>query len=151
MMEIKKLACELESWAQEKGWKTVTQLITPHHFGDLLQSLDDVSDPDEYARRLHNNKQIIQRAFRNDTPNYRKQAEALSYAIRTAIDSELAQKDCMHYQAARVNKECIEATNAVFTGKPKPVIRRETLEAIDALAQLVGVKVKLVSTCSNAA
>ncbi|EPV2481738.1 toxin YdaT family protein [Enterobacter hormaechei] len=150
-MEIKKLACELESWAQEKGWKTVTQLITPHHFGDLLQSLDDVSDPDEYARRLHNNKQIIQRAFRNDTPNYRKQAEALSYAIRTAIDSELAQKDCMNYQAARVNKECIEATNAVFTGKPKPVIRRETLEAIDALAQLVGVKVKLVSTCSNAA
>lgn len=150
-MEIKKLACELESWAQEKGWKTVTQLITPHHFGDLLQSLDDVSDPDEYARRLHNNKQIIQRAFRNDTPNYRKQAEALSYAIRIAIDSELAQKDCMHYQAARVNKECIEATNAVFTGKPKPVIRRETLEAIDALAQLVGVKVKLVSTCSNAA
>lgn len=39
-MEIKKLACELESWAQEKGWKTVTQLITPHHFGDLLQPLD---------------------------------------------------------------------------------------------------------------
>lgn len=143
-MEIKKLACELESWAQEKGWKRVTQLITPHHFGDLLQSLDDVSDPDEYARRLHNNKQIIQRAFRNDTPNYRKQAEALSYAIRTAIDSELAQKDCMHYQAARVNKECIEATNAVFTGKPKPVIRRETLEAIDALAQLAGVKVKIM-------
>ncbi|ELD3250955.1 hypothetical protein QUR14_001265 [Enterobacter hormaechei] len=143
-MEIKKLACELESWAQEKGWKTVTQLITPHHFGDLLQSLDDVSDPDEYARRLHNNKQIIQRAFRNDTPNYRKQAEALSYAIRTAIDSELAQKDCMHYQAARVNKECIEATNAVFTGKSKPVIRRETLEAIDALAQLAGVKVKIM-------
>ena len=150
-MEIKKLACELESWAQEKGWKTVTQLITPHHFGDLLQPLDNVTDPDEYARRLHNNKQIIQRAFRNDTPNYLKQAEALSYAIRTAIDSELEQKDCMLYRAARVNKECIEATNAVFTGKPQPVIRRETLEAIDALAQLVGVKVKLVSTCSNVA
>lgn len=99
---------------------------------------------------MHNNKQIIQRAFRNDTPNYLKQAEALSYAIRTAIDNELAQKDCMHYRAARVNKECIEATNAVFTGKPQPIIRRETLEAIDALAQLVGVKVKLVSTCSNA-
>jgi hypothetical protein len=145
-MEIKKLAYELESWAQEKGWKTVTQLITPHHFGDLLQSLDDVSDPDEYARRLHNNKQIIQRAFRNDTPNYLKQAEALSYAIRTAIDNELAQKDCMHYRAARVNKECIEATNAVFTGKPQPVIRRETLEAIDALAQLVGVKVQIMNS-----
>ncbi len=42
----------------------------------------------------------------------------------------------MHYRAARVNKECIEATNAVFTGKPQPVIRRETLEAIDALAQM---------------
>lgn len=145
-MEIKKLACELETWAQEKGWKTVTQLITPHHFGDLLQSLDDVTDPDEYARRLHNNKQIIQRAFRNDTPNYLKQAEALSYAIRTAIDKELEQKDCMLYRAARVNKECIEATNAVFTGKPQPVIRRETLEAIDALAQLVGVKVQIMNS-----
>ncbi|AYA11330.1 toxin YdaT family protein [Enterobacter roggenkampii] len=143
-MEIKKLACELESWAQEKGWKTVTQLITPHHFGDLLLTLNDVTDPDEYARRLHNNKQVIQRAFRNDTPNYLKQAEALSYAVRAAIDNELEQKDCMLYRAARVNKECIEATNAVFTGKPQPVIRRETLEAIDALAQLVGVKVQIM-------
>ena len=143
-MEIKKLACELESWAQEKGWKTVTQLITPHHFGDLLLTLNDVTDPDEYARRLHNNKQVIQSAFRNDTPNYLKQAEALSYAVRAAIDNELEQKDCMLYRAARVNKECIEATNAVFTGKPQPVIRRETLEAIDALAQLVGVKVQIM-------
>ena len=149
-MEIKKLACELESWAQEKGWKTVTQLITPHHFGDLLLIFNDVIDPDEYARRLHNNKQIIQRAFRNDTPNYLKQAEALSYAIRTAIDNELAQKDCLHYRAARVNKECIEATNAVFTGKPQPVIRRETLEAIDALAQMAGVKVQIMH-CHRAA
>ncbi|BCP69630.1 TPA: toxin YdaT family protein [Enterobacter bugandensis] len=145
-MEIKKLACELESWAQEKGWKTVTQLITPHHFGDLLLTLNDVTDPDEYARRLHNNKQVIQRAFRNDTPNYLKQAEALSYAVRAAIDNELEQKDCMLYRAARVNKECIEATNAVFTGKPQPVIRRETLEAIDALAQLVGVKVQIMNS-----
>ncbi|MHA0994591.1 toxin YdaT family protein [Enterobacter ludwigii] len=145
-MEIKKLAYELESWAQEKGWKTVTQLITPHHFGDLLQPLDNVTDPDEYARRLHNNKQIIQRAFRNDTPNYLKQAQALSYAIRTAIDNELEHKECMLYQAARVNKECIEATNAVFTGKPQPVIRRETLEAIDALAQLVGVKIQITNS-----
>ncbi|WP_421513889.1 hypothetical protein [Enterobacter ludwigii] len=143
-MEIKKLAYELESWAQEKGWKTVTQLITPHHFGDLLLSLEGVTDPEEYSRRLHNNKQIIQRAFRNDTPNYLKHAEALSYAVRTAIDNELAQKDCMHYRAAKVNKECIEATNAVFTGKPLPVIRREGLEAIDALAQLVGVKVHIM-------
>jgi hypothetical protein len=110
---------------RKKGWKTVTQLITPHHFGDLLLSLNDVTDPDEYARRLHNNKQIIQRAFRNDTPNYLKQAEALSYAIRAAIDNELEQNNCMHYRAAKVNKECIEATNAVFTGKPLPVIRRE--------------------------
>lgn len=150
-MEIKKLACELESWAQEKGWKTVTQLITPHHFGDLLQSLDDVSDPDEYARRLHNNKQIIQRAFRNDTPNYLRQAEVLSYAVRAAIDNELEQKNCMFSRAAKVNKECIEATNAVFTGKSLSVIRREGLEAIDALACMVGVKVKLVSTCPNVA
>lgn len=45
-MEIKKLACELEAWAQEKGWKTVTQLITPHHFGELLLSLDDVTEPE---------------------------------------------------------------------------------------------------------
>jgi hypothetical protein len=48
----------------------------------------------------------------------------------------------MHYRAARVNKECIEATNAVFTGKPGN--QGETLEAIDALAQLVGVKVHVM-------
>lgn len=144
MMEIKKLACELEAWAQEKGWKTVTQLITPHHFGDLLLPLDDVSEPDEYARRLHNNKQIIQRAFRNDTPNYRKQAEVLSYAVRAALDAVLAQSVCMHYRAAKVNKECIEATNAVFTGKPLSVVRREGLEAINAIAQLVGVEIHIL-------
>ena len=115
-----------------------------------------VDDSSALVRRRHlaradvkGSYAAIQRAFRNDTPNYLKQAEALSYAIRTAIDNELEQKDCMLYRAARVNKECIEATNAVFTGKPQPVIRRETLEAIDALAQMVGVKVKLVSTCSN--
>ena len=56
----------------------------------------------------------------------------------------------MHYRAARVNKECIEATNAVFTGKPQPVIRRETLEAIDALAQMAGVKVQIMH-CHRAA
>jgi hypothetical protein len=43
-------------------------------------------------------------AFRNDTPNYLKQAEALSYAIRAAIDNELEQKDCMLYRAARGTK-----------------------------------------------
>ncbi|MBJ8951619.1 hypothetical protein I5459_01860, partial [Citrobacter braakii] len=71
--EIKLLALELEEWAMKDGrkggWKKIVPLITAHHYGDLLDSLADIVDPSEYARCLHNNTQIIQRAFRNDTPN----------------------------------------------------------------------------------
>ncbi|HGG5936396.1 TPA: hypothetical protein ACJI9R_004538, partial [Cronobacter sakazakii] len=66
-MEIKKLGMELEQWAAEKGWKTITPMITTHHSGGLLESLS-VQDAKEYSRRLHNNAQIIKRAFRGDSP-----------------------------------------------------------------------------------
>ena len=88
--EIKLLAIELEEWAMKDGrkggWKKIVPQITAHHYGDLLDSLADIVDPSEYARRLHNNTQIIQRAFRNDTPNYRGQAAALAPAITTGSD-----------------------------------------------------------------
>ncbi|EPE0990874.1 hypothetical protein ACSG74_000383 [Cronobacter sakazakii] len=87
-MEIKKLGMELEQWAAEKGWKTITPMITAHHSGGLLESLS-VQDAKEYSRRLHNNAQIIKRAFRGDSPKYRRNAEALSYAVKAAMNAEL--------------------------------------------------------------
>ncbi|HHJ4541996.1 TPA: toxin YdaT family protein [Citrobacter freundii] len=139
--EIKSMALELEEWAMKDGrkggWKKIVPLITAHHYGDLLDSLADIVDPSEYARRLHNNTQIIQRAFRNDTPNYRGQAAALAPAIRAAMDAELAGQHDLHNLVAIANRECIEATSAVLTGKPMQVIRKETAEAIQALADLI--------------
>lgn len=149
-MEIKKLGMELERWAAEKGWKTITPMITAHHSGDLLESLN-VQDAKEYSRRLHNNAQIIKRAFRGDTPKYRRNAEALSYAVRAAMDAELSEQAAGQLRAALANRECIEATNAVLMRKPKEIVRKETLEAIYALAGfLPGYEVKLIPAVSDA-
>lgn len=139
--EIKTLAIELEEWAlkdgKKGGWKKIVPLITAHHYGDLLESLDSITSPEEFARRLHNNTQIIQRAFRNDTPNYNRQAAALAPAIRAAMESELTELHDVHNLVAIANKECIEATSAVLTGKPMQVIHKEAVEAIQALADLI--------------
>ncbi|MEB4676059.1 hypothetical protein MXL54_14910 [Enterobacteriaceae bacterium G50] len=149
-MEIKKIGTELEQWAAEKGWKTITPMITAHHSGDLLESLN-VQDAKEYSRRLHNNAQIIKRAFRGDTPKYRRNAEALSYAVRAAMDAELSEQAAGQLRAALANRECIEATNAVLMRKPKEIVRKETLEAIYALAGfLPGYEVKLIPAVSDA-
>ncbi|ELY4519746.1 hypothetical protein SMZ75_002521 [Cronobacter muytjensii] len=149
-MEIKKLGMELEQWAAEKGWKTITPMITAHHSGGLLESLS-VQDAKEYSRRLHNNAQIIKRAFRGDSPKYRRNAEALSYAVKAAMNAELEIAAAEQLRAAVANRECIEATNAVLMRKPKEIIRKETLEAINALADLLpGYEVKLVPAMPNA-
>lgn len=144
-MKIKTLSLELESWAKGR-WKTAAELITNHHAGGLLLQLVGVTDPEEFARRLHNNTQIIQRAFRNDTPTYRRHAAALAPAVRAAIDAEQAEKTDQQSLVATANRECIEATSAVLTGKSPAVIQQETLEAIDALAQLAGVTVQIAHT-----
>lgn len=141
-MDIKTLAIELEAWAKGR-WKTVVPLIAEHHHGDLLLPLTGINNAEEFARRLHNNTQIIQRAFRNDTPNYRRHAAALAPAIRSAMNAELARQDDTHTRVAIANRECIEATSAALTGKPLAVIQKETFEAIDALAQLAGVTVHI--------
>ncbi len=45
--EIKTLAIELEEWAlkdgKKGGWKKIVPLITAHHYGDLLESLDGIT------------------------------------------------------------------------------------------------------------
>lgn len=139
--EIQTLAIELEEWAlkdgKKGGWKKITPLITAHHYGDLLESLDCKLSTTEYTRRLLNNTQIIQRAFRINTPNYHRQAAELAPAIRAAIDAELAAQRNAVYLAAIANRECVEATNAVLTGKPAAVIRKEAAEAIQALLPFV--------------
>jgi len=149
-MDIKLLAVELESFA-ERRWKAVVPLITQHHCGDLLEVLDGITDADDYSRRLHNNTQRIQRAFRNDTANYRQQARELAPAIRAAMDAEKAKREDRYSRAAIANKECIEATSAVLTGEPQEVVHQETIEAIDALAKLAGVKVHIIYAQQRAA
>ncbi|MHC5175446.1 toxin YdaT family protein [Serratia rhizosphaerae] len=136
-MEIKMLALELEQWARERGWKTVTRLITSHHGDDLLESLEAIAAADEFARRLHNNTQILQRAFRTNTPHYRRQAERLSHAVRAAIDAEQKKRQEAHQLVAVANRECIEATSAALLCKPPEVIRRETIEAIESLTAVL--------------
>lgn len=53
------------------------------------------------------------------------------------MDAELAGQHDLHNTVAIANRECIEATSAVLTGKPMQVIRKETAEAIQALADLI--------------
>lgn len=153
--EIKLLAIELEEWAlkdgKKGGWKKIVPLITEHHFGDLLESLSEITSPEEFARRLHNNTQIIQRAFRNDTPNYNRQAAVLAPAIRSAMEAELAGQHDAHNLVAIANKECIEATSAVLTGKPVQVIRKEGIEAIEAIAIACGLAIQFNQTGPSAA
>ncbi|HEY2454113.1 MAG TPA: toxin YdaT family protein [Scandinavium sp.] len=141
-MDLKLIAVELEAWAEGR-WKAVVPLITKHHVGELLEVLDGITDADDYSRRLHNNTQRIQRAFRNNTANYRQQALDLAPAVMAAIDAEMQQLHDVHSQIANANRECTEATNAVLMRKPKTVIYREGIEAIAALADLIGINVDL--------
>lgn len=141
-MDIKLLAVELESWAEGR-WKAVVPMITKHHYGDLLELLEGISDADDYTRRLHNNTQRIQRAFRKETANYLKQARELAPAVMAAIEAEMQQLHDVHSQIANANRECTEATNAVLMRKSKAVIHREGIEAISALAELIGINIDL--------
>lgn len=136
-MEINTLHIELEAWAVKKGWKGVTELITRHHLGDLLETLDGVTDVSEFERRVHNNGQIIKRAFRGTTPKYKRHAALLASAVRAAINAELAvQKDEQHRVAA-ASKEHSEVICAVLTGAPLAVVQKEAIEAINSIAVFV--------------
>jgi hypothetical protein len=136
-MEIKTLHIELEAWADKKGWKCVTELITRHHLGDLLEVIDGVNDVSEYARRVHNNGQIIKRAFRGATPKYKRLAALLAPAVRAAIDTELAEQKDEQHRVAASSKEYSEVICAVLTGAPLAVIQKEAIEAINSIAVFV--------------
>lgn len=94
--------------------------------------------------KIWNNQQnIFHRWLEGRTPHQRLKIRELAPAIRAAHEAELAQQQDTKVRAAIANRECIEATSAVLTGQPQAVIRQETLEAIDALAQLAGVTVHI--------
>jgi uncharacterized protein (UPF0335 family) len=68
------------------------------------------------------------------------------------MEQELEELAAEQLRAAIANRECIEATNAVLMRKPKDVVRKETLEAIHALAEfLTGYEVKLVPSYPDVA
>ncbi|WP_234082955.1 toxin YdaT family protein [Enterobacter quasiroggenkampii] len=94
--------------------------------------------------KIWNNQQnIYHRWINGDTPQQREKIRELVPAIYAAMEEELAYQDGIHLRAAIANKECVEATNAALTGKPRNIIQQETFEAIDALAQLAGVTVHI--------
>lgn len=135
-MDIKLVELKLNAWAEGR-WKAVVPMIVKNHHGNLLLSLEGIFDAKEYERRLHNNTQRIKRAFRADTPHNQRKAAALAPAVLAAIDAEQAQLQHQQDQVAVANRECIEATSAVLTGQPLAIVRRETIEAIYALAVLI--------------
>jgi hypothetical protein len=142
-MEIKTLHIELEAWATKNGWKGVTELITKHHLGDLLESLDGVTDGTEYGRRTHNNAQIIKRAFRGTTPKYIRHAAMLAPAVRAAMDAELDERKGEQFRVASSSKEHSEVICAVLTGAPLAVIQKEAMESIMSTALLAGLVVQI--------
>lgn len=139
-MEIKLVAEQLEAWALKAGWKVVTSKVSAEYAGELLESLC-VDDTTEFERRHHNNKQILQRAFRSVTPYYRKLATQLAPAVLSAIDAErqrLAHEECSAaYAAAVANKECCEAVNAKLMNSPLIVQVKEVKEGIHSLVGLL--------------
>lgn len=142
-MEINTLHIELEAWAVKKGWKGVTELITRHHLGDLLETLDGITDASEFERRVHNNGQIIKRAFRGTTPKYKRHAALLASAVRAAIDAELAEQKAEQYEVAVLIRENSDVAGAVLTGAPVAVIQKEVMELINQAAMMAGLVVRV--------
>lgn len=91
----------------------------------------------------NNQQNIFHRWLEGRTPHQRLKIRELAPAIQAAHAAELGQQNRVQIDVANTNKECIEATSAVLTGKPQAVIRQEAFEAIDALAQLAGVTVHI--------
>ncbi|MEX2990360.1 toxin YdaT family protein [Serratia fonticola] len=140
-MEITDIAAELEEWARAATWGPVTEAITQEYSGDLLAPLAGIECAEEYSRQLHNNQQTIQRAFRGDSDRYRARAKDLTVAVLLALPAErrlklLAPRSAA-YLASIANQECIEATSALVMGESLPVLKKEVLEGIRALAALL--------------
>lgn len=94
--------------------------------------------------RIWNNQQnIYHRWINGDTQLQREKLRELVPAIRAVMESEQNKRDAIKWRVATANRECIEATNAALTGSPISIVRKETLEAIDALAQMAGVTVRI--------
>ncbi|MFP2504468.1 hypothetical protein [Buttiauxella gaviniae] len=143
-MEINTLHIELEAWAAKKGWKYVVELITRHQQGDLLETLDDVVDGDEFARRVHNNKQRIQRAFDGTSKKHQLHAALLAPAVRAAIDAERAEQKDEQHMVATLIRENSDVAGAVLTGAPAAVIQKEAIELINHAAMMAGLVVQFV-------
>lgn len=91
----------------------------------------------------NNQQNIFHRWLNGDTPLQREKLRELVPAIRAVMAAEQKKRADAHTRVAIANRECIEATSAVLTGKPRVVVYQETVEAIDALAQLAGVTVRI--------
>lgn len=116
------------------------------------------------AGRIWNNQQnIYHRWIEGNTPQQRAKIRELVPAIEAAVEAEREERlseACQAIEAelhdehsliANANRECTEATNAVLMRKPKAVIHREGIEAISALAELIGINIDLPHAQQRAA
>lgn len=133
---IEVVASELEAWALEDGWKTVSALVASeyqsHVGGDVLPV------PDTEAG-LRNAVQRLKRIFRGDG-RYIDMANELLESVLAAMPAErrvrLEAPGDPVLLAAVAAKEGIEAVNAVNLGAGPAVALKEINEAIDAFAAI---------------
>lgn len=139
-MEIKheRIQSQLLAMAGRMGQAAAAAAITESYHklggGDL---------PLVVGSTWNNQQNIYHRWIECRTPQQQEKIRKLIPAIRAAIEAEQSLCNDTQVRVAVANRECIEATNAALVGEPKAVVRREILEAIDKLAQLAGVKVRI--------
>lgn len=147
-MEIKheRIQTLLLALAAEMGQAAAAAIIT-----EKYHQLGGGNLPLVVGSIWNNQQNIYHRWIEGRTHQQREKLRELVPAIQAVIREEQKKRNDTHSRVATANRECVEATNAVLMGSPISMIRRETLEAIDALAQMAGVTVHIMQTGQCAA
>lgn len=159
-MEIKheRIQTLLLALAGRLGQATAAALIT-----EKYHQLGGGNLPLVPGKIWNNQQNIYHRWIEGDTAMQRKKIRELLPAILAVAEEEReermgdaraaveAEQRYLNSLIANASRECTEATNAVLMRKPKSVIYREGLEAIEALAELIGINIDLPHAQQHAA
>lgn len=147
-MEIKheRIQTLLLALAAEMGQAAAAAIIT-----EKYHQLGGGSLPLVVGSIWNNQQNIYHRWIEGRTQQQRDKIRELVPAIQAVIRAEQKKRNDIQSRVAIANRECVEATNAVLMGSPISMIRKETLEAIDALALMAGVTVHITQAGHYAA
>ncbi|HCD7554182.1 TPA: hypothetical protein ND482_004556 [Citrobacter farmeri] len=133
---IETVAAELESWALEDGWKTVSALVASSYRSRTSGAVLPDTDTEE---GLRNAVQRLKRIYRGGG-RYVDMATELLESVLGAMPAErrarLEAPGDPVLLAAVAAKEGIEAINAVNLGAGPAVALKEINEAIDAFSAI---------------